>query len=372
MNALAAQLDEFLRRTLNRGGPIPLHEPWIRGNAWTYVKDCLDSGWVSSAGSYVGRFEKLCATAAGVDHAIATVNGTSALHAALLAAGIGPEDVVLCPALSFVATANAIAYTGATPLFVDSDPVTLSMDPKDAARAFASSHGEDIKACVATHVFGNSVDFDPLLALCTERGVPIIEDAAEALGSNYKGQPCGSFGLAAALSFNGNKIVTTGGGGMIVTNDQEFAARARHLTTTARTGSGWTFDHDAIGYNYRLPSLNAAVGCAQMEDLPDFLARKRALTDCYAEVFGVRLFTGHPEAVSNNWLNSLLLDNQAERDAFISDSNACGIETRPPWRLLADLPMYRSAPRTGDLPVARDFAARLVSIPSSANLIELA
>jgi perosamine synthetase len=360
MTPLAQQLNGFLRQTLNRSGPIPLHEPWIRGNAWTYVKDCLDSGWVSSAGRYVGRFEKLCADACGVKHAIATANGTSALHAALLSAGVKPGDAVLCPGLSFVATANAIAYTGATPLFVDSDPVTLGMDYRDAARAFTAAGERRIAACVPMHVFGNPVDMDPLLDLCAERSVPVIEDAAEALGSSYKGRPAGSFGLAAALSFNGNKIVTTGGGGMILTNDDSFAERARHLTTTARTGKGLAFDHDEVGYNYRLPSLNAALGCAQMEDLSDFLSRKRALAGRYRAIFG------------DNWLNALLLDSGAERDAFLTETNAQGIETRPPWRLLSDLPMFTAAPRTGDLPVARSLVSRLINIPSSANLIEAA
>ncbi len=372
MNPLASQLEDFLRRTLNRTGPIPLHEPWVRGNAWTYVKDCLDSGWVSSAGHYVGRFEKLCADACGTRYAIAIVNGTSALHATLLAAGVKPGDAVLCPALSFVATANAIAYTGAVPLFVDSDPTTLGMDAEDAARAFAAADGRRVAACVPMHVFGNPVNVDPLLALCAERGIPLVEDAAEALGSLYKGRACGGFGLAAALSFNGNKIVTTGGGGMILTDDDSFAERARHLTTTARTGTDWTFDHDAVGYNYRLPSHNAALGCAQMEDLPDFLARKRARIRRYAGVFGKSLVVGRPETLSNGWLNALLMNSRAERDAFLADTNARGIETRPPWRLLADLPMYASAPRTGDLPVARDLTARLVNIPSSANLTDAA
>jgi perosamine synthetase len=348
-----------------------LHEPWIRGNAWVYVKECLDSGWVSSAGSYVSRFERLCSDACGTKHAVATVNGTSALHAALLAAGVGPGDAVLCPALSFVATANAIAYIGATPLFVDNSSTTLGMDFRDAERAFGAAGGRRIAACVPMHVFGNPVDMDPLLALCAEKGVPVIEDAAEALGSRYKNRPCGSLGLAGILSFNGNKIVTTGGGGMILTNDDTFAARVRHLITTARSGKDWTFDHDEVGYNYRLPSLNAALGCAQMEDLPDFLARKRALARRYADLFGRRLMTGGGDGfLSNHWLNALLFDGNAERDSFLAETNARGIETRPPWRLLADLPMFAAAPRTGELPVARGLAARIANVPSSANLIE--
>lgn len=368
---LARHLEGFLRDTLRQSGSIPLHEPWIRGNAWAYAKDCLDSGWVSSAGSYVERFERHCAEACDVRHAVATVNGTAALHVALLVAGTRPGDVVLCPALSFVATANAIAYTGAAPFFVDCDEATLGIDARDVERAISQAGNRRIAACVPMHVFGNPADMSRLLAVCGERRIPVIEDAAEALGSRYRDRACGSLGLAATLSFNGNKIVTTGGGGMILTNDDEFAQRARHLTTTARSGKGWLFDHDEIGFNYRLPALNCALGCAQMEDLPDFLARKRRLARLYGEVFGSALIAGLPDALPNAWLNAVMLASRDERDAFLTETNACGIQTRPPWRLLADLPMYAAAPRTGDLPVARDFVARIVNIPSSANLVEV-
>ena len=378
----AVTLQMFLRGKLGIAqGPIALHEPWITGNAWAYVKDCLDTAWVSTGGAYVTRLESMCADICNVTFAVATVNGTTALRAALQGLGVGPGDTVLCPALTFVATANAIVHTGAVPLFVDSELGTLGMDPEAVSDVLSSrcnfadgvlrhaATGLRVAAVVPMHVFGNPVDMDRLLEVCAAYDLPIVEDAAEALGSRYKGFPCGGLAKAGILSFNGNKIVTTGGGGMILTNDAELAHRVRHLTTTARVGKGWTFDHDQVGYNDRMPNLNAALGCAQLEELPRFLALKRNLAQQYADLFGSIFVRGSNAGESNAWLNALLLNDATERESFLEDTNAKGIQTRPAWRLISDLPMYATAPRSGSLAVARDLVERIVNIPSSAQLL---
>jgi perosamine synthetase len=364
---------------------IGLHEPVFQGNEWKYLKECLDTGWVSSAGKYVERFEQQLAAYTGVDRAVATVNGTSALHVCLKLVGVEQGDEVLVPALSFVATANAVSYCGAIPHFVDSDEYTLGLDPpklKDYLEEIAAIRndqcynrqtGRRIRAVVPMHTFGHPVDIDPLIEVCQQYRLELVEDAAESLGSYYKGRHTGCFGRLAALSFNGNKIVTTGGGGAILTNDQELGRIAKHITTTAKLPHKWAFVHDQTGYNYRLPNINAALGCAQIEQLPDFLTKKRALAERYQKVFanieGVRYFTEPGFARSNYWLNAILLDREIadQRDAILDLTNANGLMTRPAWTLMHKLPMYQDCPRM-DLSTAEDLEARLINLPSSVFL----
>ncbi|HUJ19465.1 MAG TPA: LegC family aminotransferase [Nitrospirota bacterium] len=366
-------------------GPVALHEPCFKGNEWAYVKECLDTGWVSSAGAFVDMFERQVAEYTGARRVVAVVNGTAALHICLLLAGVEHDDEVLVPALTFVATANAVVYCGAVPHFVDSEERTLGLDPHkldvylnevgemrpDAC--FNKRTGRRIKAVVPMHTFGHPVDMEPLLEVCARYRLELIEDAAESLGSFYKGRHTGTMGKLSALSFNGNKTITTGGGGAILTDDEELAKRAKHLTTTAKVPHPWQLYHDKVGYNYRLPNINAALGCAQLEQLPAFLQSKRTLARRYQNAFagvdGVRFFTEPPFAKSNYWLNVLLLDEAlaCSRDRILKASNDAGIMTRPAWSLMHQLPMFRDCPRM-DLAVAESIERRLINIPSSAIL----
>lgn len=375
-----------LRRILPAADRTPLHEPEFAGNEWRYVKECLDTGWVSSAGSYVDRFEDLLADVTGARRAIAVVNGTAALHVALRLAGVGEGDEVLVPALTFVATANAVSYTGAVPHFVDADPISLGLDAEKLARYLesvvvyrdGSPHnrhtGRRIRAMLPMHTFGHPVDLDPLAALSERYDLALVEDAAEGLGSRYKNRHVGRTGALGILSFNGNKTITTGGGGAILTDDEDLADRAKHLTTTAKVDHRWDYFHDRIGYNYRLPNINAALGCAQIEQLPSVLDRKRRLATQYAEAFepvdGVEFVTEPPFAESNYWLNAILLhsDHAEHRDEVLERTNGEGIVTRPAWTLMPNLPMYDGCPHM-DLSVAKNLARRIVNIPSSASLV---
>lgn len=368
-------------------GFISLHEPRFAGNEWSYLKQCLDTGWVSSVGAFVDRLEADLAAFTGVRHAIAVVNGTAALHICLILAGVEAGDEVLMPALTFIATANAVTYCGAVPHFVDSEERTLGLDPARLGAYLADiaeqrhdglyncQTGRRIKAVVPMHTFGHPVDLDALAEICSRYGIELIEDAAESLGSYYKGVHTGNRGRLSALSFNGNKIITTGGGGAILTNDQVLAARAKHLTTTAKVPHRWEFNHDMVGYNYRLPNLNAALGCAQLELLPGFLERKRELAERYTAAFagvpGVRFMAEPSFARSNYWLNALLLDEEsaAGRDELLALSNNAGFMTRPAWTLMHRLPMFAGSPRM-ELPVAESLERRLINIPSSAVLAE--
>lgn len=366
--------------------PIALHEPCFSGNEWEYVKECIDTNWVSSAGSFVRKFESMLCDLTGVGFAIATVNGTAALHLCLKAAGVRPADEVLCPTLTFVATANAITYCNAVPHFVDSDEKTLGVDPaklEDYLETVSTVRGGDrcnrvtgrrIRALVALHAFGHPADLDRLKEVCDRFGVVLVEDAAQSIGSLYKGRHTGNWGVTSALSFNGNKTITTGGGGAILTNDKGIADHARHISTTARQPHKWALSHDEIGYNYRLPNLNAALGCAQLEQLPSFLERKRSLADKYRMAFqdveGVTFFTEPSYARSNYWLNAILLDAPAgleERDRLLELTNGNGVMTRPVYVLMHELPMFRDCPRM-DLSTAESIEARLVNIPSSPSL----
>jgi perosamine synthetase len=365
---------------------ISLHEPRFAGNEWAYVKKCLDTGWVSSVGGYVDRLEADLAAYTGAKRAVAVVNGTAALHICLLLAGVETGDEVLIPTLTFIATANAVAYCGAIPHFVDSEERTLGLDPVRLADYLAEktelrhdgcynrTTGRRIRAVVPMHTFGHPVDLDPLLEVCKNFHIELIEDAAESLGSFYKGRHTGNWGRLSALSFNGNKIITTGGGGAILTNDDELAARAKHLTTTAKVAHRWEFNHDMIGYNYRLPNINAALGCAQLEQLPVFLAAKRDLAERYHQAFeginGISFFTEPKSCRSNYWLNVLLLNNDltSERDKLLTLTNNSGIMTRPAWTPMHRLQIFVNCPRM-HLPVAESIESRLINIPSSAGLM---
>jgi perosamine synthetase len=366
---------------------IGLHEPQFNGNEWVYVKECLDTGWVSSVGQFVDRFEEQLAAFTGVKRAIAVVNGTAALHICLKLAGVERDDEVLVPALCFVATANAVSYCGAVPHFVDSEERTLGLDPYALSQYLEeivemTPHGSRnkftgrrIKAVVPMHTFGHPVDLDSLVVVCKQYKLAMIEDAAESLGSFYKDRHTGNWGKLSALSFNGNKTITTGGGGAILTNDEDLGAMAKHITTTAKIPHKWKYYHDAVGYNYRLPNINAAVGCAQLEQLPLFLKNKRALAERYNLAFknveGIHFFTEPEFGRSNYWLNVILLDEQhaAKRDALLESLTKNGFMSRPAWTLLDQLPMYLQCPRM-ELSCARSLERRLINIPSSAILGE--
>jgi perosamine synthetase len=366
---------------------IPLHEPEFAGNEWQYVKECLDTGWVSSVGAYVDRIETDLATFTGVNHAVATANGTAALHICALLAGVQAGDEVLLPTLTFVATANAVSYTGATPHFVDCEEVTLGVDAvrlethlRDTAevverRCVNRRTGATIRALVVMHAFGHPAQLDALADLCERWHLVLIEDAAESLGSSYDGRHTGNVGAVAALSFNGNKVMTTGGGGAILTNDPDLAKRAKHLTTTARVPHRWNFTHDEVGFNYRLPNLNAALGCAQLERMPDIINRKRRLAERYALAFadvgGVRFLAEPDRAVSNYWLNTIVLDSAHSQahEATLAALNGANYMSRPVWTLMHRLPMYSKCPRA-NLAVAEALAQRVINLPSSPALAD--
>lgn len=384
---LPAQIVAAVGAALGQGSPAPLHAPEFRGREREYVLDCLDSGWVSSLGQYVDRFERDLEALTGAGRAVAVVNGTAALEVCLRLAGVQAGDEVLVPALTFVATANAVTYRNATPHFIDSEAVTLGADPErlDAylgriARVTAdgcenTGTGAPIRALVATHIFGHPCDVEGLAAVARRWNLVLVEDAAEALGSRWRGVHAGRFGRLAALSFNGNKIITTGGGGAVLTDDLELGRRAKHLTTTAKVPHRWAFDHDEIGWNYRMPNLNAAVGCAQLERLPDMLARKILVADRYVQAFsgiaGARILEPRRGAEVNHWLNALVLDapDADLRDQVLEALNDAGWQARPLWTLMHRLPIYADCPRDA-LPVAEALADRVVNLPSSAALAD--
>jgi len=360
-------------------GVVPLHEPIFPENEKKYLLDCIDSTFVSSVGKYVDRFENMVAEYSNAKYAIATVNGTVALHVALLLSGIQRDDEVITQALTFVATANAIAYTGAKPVFIDVDKETLGLSPDKLDRFLSEKTkqangycvnkytGKKIKACIPMHTFGHPCRIDEIKDICDARNIILIEDASESLGSFYKGKHTGTFGSFGVFSFNGNKIITTGGGGIIVTDDKTLAQRAKHITTTSKCSHKWEYVHDQIAYNYRLPNLNAALGCAQMENLTNFLEIKRGLAKKYGHFFSDKkiAFVKEPEnTTSNYWLNAILLENIAERDRFLEATNESGVMTRPAWRLLNRLEMYKKC-QTDDLETSKWLEDRIVNLPSS-------
>ena len=366
-------------RRIYGDGFIPLHRPVFEGNERQYLVDCIDSNFVSSVGAKVTEFEQRIAEFTGAKYAVATVNGTAALHVALQLVGVCRDDEVISQALTFIATCNALSYAGAHPVFVDVDRDTLGMSPA-ALRRFLEAHaerradgcynrgtGRRIAACVPMHTFGFPVRIREIVAVCDEYGIPVVEDAAESLGSYAGGRHTGTFGRMATLSFNGNKTITTGGGGMIVTDDEALARRAKHLTTTAKIPHPYEFVHDEVGYNYRLPNLNAALGCAQMERLPEMLAIKAEVARQYAGFFagsGIRLVQPLEGDVANYWLNAIVLDSLAQRDEFLQQTNAAGVMTRPIWRLMTHLKMFSGCQHDG-LANANWLEERVVNIPSS-------
>ena len=371
--------------------PVPLHVPEFDGSELDYVTQCITTGWVSSVGSYVERFEKMLADNTGVSYAIACVSGTAALHAALVALDIKAGDEVLVPALTFVATANAVSYTGATPHFCDSDAERLGIDVVKLASyleiiaehigndgkipIYKNKHtGHRLRAIVPMHVFGMSVDMDGLLKIAEKYGLVVIEDAAESLGSTYKGKPLGGYGHVGVLSFNGNKIITTGGGGAILTNDEALAKKIKHLTMTAKKIHPWIYDHDMVGFNYRLPNINAALGCAQLEQLESKLKLKRRLAVAYEKAFekidNVKFMVEPDDSKSNYWLNAIKIEGDWDnemRDQLLKSLHEGGVLCRPVWNLLPSMEIYMDCPSM-NLSIANDLVTRIINIPSSARL----
>jgi len=363
----------------------PLHEPEFAGNEWKYIKDCLDTRMVSSVGSYVDRFERMLEEYTGAKHAVAVVNGTAGLHMALKLVGVNPGDEVLVPALTFVASANAVTYCGATPHFADSEESTLGMDPDKLAEYLRAQTeqrsgvclnrrtGKVIRAMLPMHTFGHPVRLEELIRVARNFRITLIEDAAESIGSLYYGKHTGTFGLMGVLSFNGNKTITTGGGGAILTNHAELAKRAKHLTTTAKIPHPWDYRHDEIGYNYRLPNLNAALGCAQLERLPGFLAAKMQLYEFYHKALkginDVSLFSPPPGCRSNYWLQTLVLKKEQEDDleSMLAKLHQEKILARPAWNLLHQLDPFRTCPQML-LKTAEGLVKRILNLPSTPGL----
>jgi perosamine synthetase len=385
MSPFSDRLLSVLGAVLPGDGPKALHEPEFAGNEWAYVKECIDSGWVSSVGKFVDEFESRLAQFTGARYAVAVVNGTAALEIAVRLAGASGGDEVIVPALTFVATANAVAHCGAIPHFVDCTESSLGLDP-DALLAHLAhiaersgggwrnrTTGRRLAAILPMHALGHPAAMPRILEVASRYALPVVEDAAESLGSTLGGRHTGTFGLMGTLSFNGNKVITTGGGGAILTNDESLARHARHLTTTAKQPHPWRFFHDEVGYNYRLPNLNAALGCAQLERLPDMLARKRRLADAYRVRFagtpGIRFIDEPPDSVSNFWLNAVQLDVDVleERDSIIGSLVAAGYHCRPLWTLMHRLPMFQECSRA-PLPVAEKLEVSVIKLPSSAKL----
>jgi len=389
---------DFIRSLYPGKETIPLHEPYFGGNEKKYVLDCIETNYVSSVGKYVDRFEEMIRDYTGAKYAIATVNGTAALHIALKLAGVQPGDLVITQPLTFIATCNAITYCGAEPVFVDIDAETLGMSP-DSLESWLSTNTviEDnvcylkevhklhelqynnnkfveirgprrISACVPMHTFGHPCKIDRIVDICNHYHIPVVEDAAESIGSYYKRKHTGTFGNLGILSFNGNKTITTGGGGMILTEDDELGPLAKHITTTAKKPHPWKFEHDTIGYNYRLPNINAALGCAQMEILPEILKNKRETTRNYNQFFKnieeVKFIQEPSDSISNYWLNAILLKNEKERDKFLDYAYSQKVMCRPAWTLMNKLPMFVNCIYS-TLNVANAIEKRLVNIPSS-------
>lgn len=420
---------DFIRKLYPDRDIIHLHEPYFGGNEKKYLMDCIDSTYVSSVGTYVGHFEEMVRDFIGACHAVATVNGTSALHVALTLAGVQRGDLVLTQPLTFVATCNAITFCGAEPVFIDIDRQTLGLSAnaleawlstnaivedgqcyysgvhelhestrmKDKMQKYTATSCDDenlgwgvtdklnskdpqlvqireisgrqrISACVPMHTFGHPCQIDSIVDICNRFHIPVVEDAAESIGSYNKGRHTGTFGKLGILSFNGNKTITTGGGGMIITDDEKLGRMAKHITTTAKLSHPWNFVHDMVGYNYRLPNINAALGCAQMELLPAILENKRETAQKYEDFFSedtCPLFVRQPDdSRSNYWLNAILLKDEEERDAFLAAANEAKIMVRPAWKLMHSLPMYERCLHSG-LDNSADIASRLVNLPSS-------
>ncbi len=374
------EITDFIHQLYGTEDFVPLSVPRFVGNEKKYLEECIDSTYVSSVGPFVDRFEEEIARYTGAAKAVVCVSGTNALHMAMLLAGVERGDEVLTQALTFIATCNAISYIGAHPVFIDVDRETLGLSP-DALSAWLERYatiaggvcrnrrtGRRIRACIPMHTFGHPVRIEEIARICADWGIELIEDAAESIGSRYHGRHTGTFGRIGALSFNGNKTLTTGGGGMLLFNDPELGARAKHLTTQAKVPHRWEFRHDAIGYNYRMPNINAALGCAQLENLDRMIASKREVAAEYARFFAgredMRFFTECEGCFSNYWLNVVFLPSRTEREAFLEYTNDHGIMTRPVWELMYDLPMFEGCERDAQQNT-RWLADRIVNIPSS-------
>lgn len=367
------------------GERVMLHAPTFAGNEKRYLEECIDSTFVSSVGPFVDRFEHDIEAYTGARRAVVCVNGTNALHMAMMLAGVERDDEVLTQALTFIATCNAISYIGAHPVFIDVDPDTMGLSPaalekwleanaerRDDGCCHNRTTGRRIKACVPMHTFGHPVRIDEIAEICSRYGIELVEDAAESIGSLFKGRHTGTFGRVGAMSFNGNKTITTGGGGMLLFNDEELGAYAKHLTTQAKVPHPYEFIHDAVGYNYRMPNINAALGCAQLEQIDRFLESKRATAAVYADYFasepdGIRFMKEPSDTRSNYWLCAIRMPDRESRDTFLEYTNARGVMTRPIWQLMTRLPMFESAQR-GDLSVTEALADTIVNIPSGVIL----
>ena len=385
INAFAEEVVSAIRSVVGTG-QVALHEPSFEGNEWLYLRNCLDTTFVSSVGQYVTQFENDLSKFTGAKHVVAVVNGTAALHVALKVAGVQAGDEVLLPALNFVAAANAVTYCFARPHFVDSEEITYGIDVNKLRQYLINqtdvrggycinrSTGNVIRAIVPMHVFGHPCDLEGILTLANEFNLAVIEDAAEAIGSSYKGGHVGTFGLLGTLSFNGNKTITTGGGGAILTNDEELAKLVRHLTTTSRIPHEWELSHDLVGFNYRMPNLNAALGCAQLEQLPNKLFLKRKLYDLYREAFsgfnGLKLTCEPANSTSNYWLHSINLHetHEIQRDEILRATNSTSLMTRPVWTLMHKLKPFEGCTKM-NLSTAESLSRRLINIPSSPDLV---
>lgn len=378
-----AEIVAFVRNLYSKPeGFIPLHEPTFIGNEKKYINDCIDTTFVSSVGKYVDRFEEMVAEYTGAKKAVVCVNGTNALHLALMLVGVEQEDEVITQPLTFVATANAISYAKAHPIFIDVDLDTMGLSPQKmeewlTENAVVKKDGcynkatkRRIKACVPMHTFGHPVHLDELVDLCKRYKIELVEDAAESIGSFYKGKHTGTFGKVGILSFNGNKTITTGGGGMLLFTDEDLGKHAKHITTQAKVPHAWEFVHDDIGYNYRMPNLNAAIGCAQMENLPFFIKKKREVASLYDEFFsslGIKFVIEPIGTQSNYWLCAIILDGKEDRDSFLKFSNDSGVMARPIWRLMNKLSMFESC-QCGNLSNAEWLEERVVNITSTVKL----
>lgn len=375
----ASSITQFVRDIYKTHEFIPLHAPAFNGNEKAYVMETIESTFVSSVGKFVDDFERKIEVYTGAAKAVATVNGTAALHASLYMAGVERGDFVITQALTFVATCNALYHMGAEPIFVDVSPVSLGLCPK-AVDAFLEEYaevtetgcihkqtGRRIKAIIPMHTFGHPVELDELVTLCVKWNITLVEDAAESLGSFYKGKHTGTIGDFGAVSFNGNKIITTGGGGMVLCKTQELGARTKHVTTTAKVPHPYEFFHDEPGFNYRMPNLNAALGCAQMEVIEQYLKQKRMLAESYKEFFtgtDFKFVTEPDYAESNYWLNAIICPDKGAREEVLKNTNKEGVMTRPIWQLLHRLPMFENAIR-GDLTYSEFIEAHLINLPST-------
>jgi len=377
------QIVEFIKGWYGTEEFVPLSVPKFVGNEKKYLNECIDTTFVSSVGKFVDRFEEDMARYTGAKKAVVCVNGTNALHMALMLSGVERDDEVLTQALTFIATCNALSYIGAHPVFLDVDVTTMGLSPEAVKEWLAKNAevrdgvcynkrtGRRVKACVPMHTFGHPVRIEELLAVCEEYHIALVEDAAESIGSLYKDKHTGTFGKVGALSFNGNKTITTGGGGMLLFMDEELGKLAKHLTTQAKVPHRWEFRHDHIGYNYRMPNINAALGCAQLENIDKFIADKRQTAAAYKEYFaqvdGVEFFAEPENARSNYWLNAVLLPNREAQQEFLQYTNDQGVMTRPIWELMNRLPMFENC-ETDGLKNTQMFADRVVNIPSSVRL----